>query len=161
MRLVKTLGRLVAPGALALAGLAAVPAAVPAAVVEGGRWMSEEAMRSAFIGSTLDGHYVDGLRWSEAYADNGRLDYQESLRKGAGYWYFRGQVFCTFYDPGQGLSGGCWTAVKVSANCYEFYVSGLVAPREGEDAAPGPLGTWTARAWRRSEPSTCDDRPTA
>ena len=72
-------------------------------------WMSEEAMRKAFIGKTLDGHYVDGLRWTETYGAEGRLDYRESARKGLGHWYFRGHVFCTFYDPGYGLNGGCWT----------------------------------------------------
>ena len=63
-------------------------------------WMTEEAMRAAFIGKTLDGHYVDGLRWTETYGADGRLDYRERARKGLGHWYFRGHVFCTFYDPG-------------------------------------------------------------
>ena len=42
-------------------------------------------------------------------------------------WYFRGHVFCTFYDPPlpPPLNGGCWTAIKTSANCYEFYLAGL------------------------------------
>ena len=119
-------------------------------------WMSEEGMRAAFIGKTLDGHYVDGLRWTETYDPNGSLDYRETARKGVGYWYFRGNVFCTFYEPGFGLNGGCWNAVKTSANCYEFYSAGS----EGdEEAGPGPLGSWTARAWRRGEASTCEERP--
>jgi hypothetical protein len=143
---------------LALTGLAG--AAEPA--VEGGaRWMAEEAMRSAFVGGTLDGHYVDGLQWSETYMADGRLDYREAARRGAGYWYFRDRVFCTFYDPGQGLSGGCWTALKVSANCYEFYVADLAGPSTGGEAAPGPLRSWAARAWRQGETSTCEDKPTA
>lgn len=141
----------------ALAGLCG--ATHPA--VESGRWMTEDAMRAAFIGRTLDGHYVDGLRWSETYTANGRLDYRESVRKGLGYWYFQGNVFCTLYDPGQGLAGGCWTAIKASSNCYEFYVAGLIVPPSGDDAGPGPLGSWAARAWRQGEPSTCEDRPTA
>ena len=115
----------------------------------------------AFVGSTLDGHYVDGLRWSETYTADGRLDYREAVRSGIGYWYFRDHVFCTFYDPGQGLSGGCWTAIKVSANCYEFYVAELAGPSSADEAAPGPLRSWAARAWLRSVPSTCEDRPTA
>ena len=150
--------RVVAVSMVAVAGLASSARAV----VEGGsRWMTEEAMRQAFIGGTLDGHYVDGLRWSESYTADGRLDYREAVRNGVGYWYFRERVFCTFYDPGQGLSGGCWTAIKVSTNCYEFYVSGLADPQSGEEATPGPLGSWTARAWRQGEPSTCEDRPSA
>jgi hypothetical protein len=155
---VRDLPRLLAVSAVALIGLAG--SAVP--VVEGGtRWMAEDAMRSAFVGSTLDGHYVDGLRWSETYTADGRLDYREAIRGGIGYWYFRDHVFCTFYDPGQGLSGGCWKVVKASANCYEFYLADLAGPSSGDEAAPGPLGSWAARAWRRGETSTCEDRPTA
>jgi hypothetical protein len=152
---VKDLGRLAIVCTLSLTCLAG-----SSPVVDTSRWMSEEAMRTAFIGSTLDGHYLDGLRWTESYSANGRLDYREAQRRGVGYWYFRNHVFCTFYDPGQGLAGGCWTAIKVSSNCYEFYIAGIDS-RFDEEAAPGPLGTWAARAWRQSEPSTCEDRPSA
>jgi hypothetical protein len=124
-------------------------------------WMSENAMRKAFIGKTLDGHYVGGLAWTETYLKEGRLDYRESLRKGKGNWFFRGQVFCTFYDPGQGLNGGCWRTIQTGDNCYEFYDAYASPPeKEGEDA-PGPLDGWVARGWRNSEPSTCEDRPSA
>jgi hypothetical protein len=121
--------------------------------------MSEEDMRSAFIGMTLDGHYVDGLRWTETYTPDGRLDYREPMRTGLGHWHFRGRVFCTFYDPGHGLNGGCWNAIKVSTNCYEFYIAGISDLQPEDDALP--LGGWAARAWRTGEPSTCEDRPTA
>jgi hypothetical protein len=122
-------------------------------------WMSEAAMRGAFIGKTLDGHYINGLRWTETYTAEGRLDYREADRKGLGYWYFRGDVFCTFYDPGYGLSGGCWNTIQASANCYEFYMADL-GDRGGEDdATPGPLGRWIARAWRKGEASTCEEKP--
>jgi hypothetical protein len=149
--------RVVAVSMVAVAGLAGSARAV----VEGGsRWMTEEAMRQAFIGSTLDGHYVDGLRWSESYTADGRLDYREAVRNGVGYWYFRDQqVFCTFYDPGQGLGGGCWTAIKTSTNCYEFYVAGFENLQSEDQADPGALRNWAAKAWRRGEPSTCEDRP--
>lgn len=121
-------------------------------------WMSEAAMRAAFIGKTLDGHYVDGLAWTETYAEDGRLAYRERVRSGTGYWYFKGHVFCTFYDPGNGLNGGCWNAVKTSANCYEFFA----AEAEPADApAAEPYRSWVARAWRQSEPSTCQEKPSA
>jgi len=152
---VRNWGRLVALCTLGLGGLAAAPGlATPT-----NTWMTEEAMRAAFIGKTLDGHYIDGLRWTETYGADGRLDYRERARNGLGHWYFRGNVFCTFYDPGYGLNGGCWTAIKASANCYEFYVAGLNDGRTEDDAAPGPLGNWAARAWREGEPSTCQDKP--
>lgn len=144
--------------ALAFASLAAPLGATPSST-----WMSEEDMRAAFIGKTLDGHYVDGLRWTETYNAEGRLDYRENMRKGLGHWYFRGQVFCTFYDPGYGLNGGCWHAIKASSNCYEFYIAGIggLPPEPEDEIAPRPLGGWAARAWRAGEPSTCEDRPTA
>jgi hypothetical protein len=144
-----------------LAGASALISAVPAAGVERG-WMSEAAMRAAFIGKTLDGHYVDGVEWTETYDPSGRLDYKESTKRaGAGSWFFRGRVFCTFYDPGHGLNGGCFNAVRASANCFEFYVADWRRRGTDEtDAGPGPVGTWVARAWRRDEPSTCEARPT-
>src|SRR5512145_145337 len=123
-------------------------------------WMGEDAMRTAFIGKTLDGQYVNGERWTETYTADGRLDYRESIRKGVGYWYFRGHVFCTFYDPGQGLNGGCFTTLQPSSNCYEFYVAGLNEGEIDKETSPGPGGSWVARAWRRGEPSTCEARPT-
>ena len=125
------------------------------------RWMTETAMRTAFIGKTLDGYYADGKDFTETYTPDGRLDYRESRRKLSGYWYFQGNAFCTIYDPGQDLAGGCFTAVQVSANCYEFYVTSEGGRRESDrDMAPGPSGAWTARASRRGEPSTCEGRPT-
>jgi hypothetical protein len=146
----------------ALTAVLACTLALPAAGVEG-RWMTEAAMRAAFIGKTLDGHYVDGVEWTETYDTSGRLDYKESTRRaGAGSWFFRGRVFCTFYDPGQGLNGGCFAAVQASANCYEFYVADLGrhdADKDDADAGPGPIGKWVARAWRKEAPSTCEERP--
>jgi hypothetical protein len=119
-------------------------------------WMSEAAMRWAFIGRTLDGHYGNGQTWTESYFANGRLDYREPLRGAVGDWFFRGQVFCTFYDPGQvhALSGGCWHALKAGANCYEFYLA------TGDDLGSDETGVaphWTARGWRRGEPATCEE----
>ena len=122
------------------------------------RWMTEEAMRAAFIGKTLDGYYADRREFTETYTSDGRLDYRERARKLSGYWYFRGQVFCTLYDPGQELNGACFTALQVSANCYEFH---LASERDTDrETTPGPAGAWTARAWRKGEPSTCEGRPT-
>jgi hypothetical protein len=149
---------LVALGAAAAAGLA------PSAVA-GPEWMSEAAMRAAFIGKTLDGHYVYGAGWTETYTADGRLDYRESVRKGVGYWLFRGRAFCTFYDPGQGLAGGCFAVLQPSGNCFEFYFAG-VNEREADrelsgESAPGPLGSWVARGWRKGEPSTCESKPIA
>ena len=125
-------------------------------------WMTEAAMRAAFIGKTLDGHYGNGVTWTETYLPNGRLDYRESQRRAVGNWHFRGHVFCTFYDPSPALpplNGGCWTAVKVSANCYEFYLAGITPEPPFADDTPGMAQRWNARGWRREAPSTCHDKP--
>jgi hypothetical protein len=123
-------------------------------------WMNETAMRTAFIGKTLDGYYADGEDWTETYRGDGRLDYSDRKRGGPGYWYFREHVFCTFYDPGQDINGGCFTAVQAGANCYEFYLAGFSEREIDREVPPGPVGRWVARASRRGEPSTCEARPT-
>jgi hypothetical protein len=122
--------------------------------------MTEEAMRSAFIGKTLDGHYADGQSWTETYTADGRLDYREERRSGLGHWYFRDNVFCTFYDPGPGISGGCFQAVQTSSNCYEFYLARYSEREAGKEPPLGPAGRWVARAARRGEPPTCQAQPT-
>jgi hypothetical protein len=125
-------------------------------------WMTEQAMRAAFIGKTLDGHYGNGVTWTETYMEDGRLDYRENQRQAGGNWRFRGHVFCTFYQAPAAqppLSGGCWTAIKASANCYEFYLAGLSPEPPYEDGAGGMAQRWNARGWRQEEPSTCTDKP--
>ncbi len=125
-------------------------------------YLSEEAIREAIVGQTLDGHYGTGLGWSEVYGKDGRLDYDEvGGRRATGRWSFRpGGVFCTFYDPGPAghLNGGCWAVLKTSANCFEFYVAGGGPPAESEEGLSPPL-QWNARGWRRGEPSTCGEKP--
>ena len=148
-------GRLTA--LLTLAGAVAAPA-----LAFDDPWMSEEAMRKAFIGKTLDGLYGNGLSFRETYFAGGGLEYRERERQAIGRWHFRGHVFCTFYDPPAQrppLNGGCWTAVKTSANCYEFYLAGLSPEPPFEDATRGMADRWNARGWRTEEPSTCGEKP--
>jgi len=117
-------------------------------------------MRAAFIGKTLDGHYGNGVTWTESYFGNGRLDYREPLRRAVGDWYFRGHVFCTFYDREEpAMAGGCWTAIKTGSNCYEFYLASPGRDDPIEDDTQGLTRRWNARGWRQGEPSTCQDRP--
>jgi hypothetical protein len=138
--------------------LACIPLASHARAGHG--WMSEESMRGAFIGKTLDGYYADGRGWTETYGSDGRLDYRDTARSGPGFWYFRDEVFCTFYDPGHDISGGCFTAVQVSGNCYEFYLAGFSEREVGKEIPQGPVGRWVARASRRGETPTCEAQPT-
>jgi hypothetical protein len=147
---------------LALSGVALIVGFSPAPASSTSPWMSEEAMRAEFIGKTLDGYYGTGVGWTEAYLGNGRLDYRESARRAVGNWYFRGHVFCTFYDPSESqlpMNGGCWTTIKTSANCYEFYLAGLTREPPFEDDMADMRQRWNARGWRNDEPSTCSDKP--
>ena len=119
-------------------------------------------MRAAFIGKTLDGHYGNGVAWTETYLADGRLDYRESARRAVGTWHFRGHVFCTFYDPAPAqppLNGGCWTAIKASANCYEFYLAGLAPEPPFADDLPGCLSAGTPAAGARTSPRPATTSP--
>ena len=40
--------------------------------------------------------------------------------------------------PQPPLNGGCWTAIKTSANCYEIYLAGLSPDPPFDDATPAP-----------------------
>ena len=147
----------------AIAGSNLLGAAAPAPVVAP-PWMTEEAMRAAFIGRTLDGHYGNGVAWTEAYLANGRLDYREGQRQAVGSWYFSGpHVFCTFYDPPDrpALAGGCWNTIQISANCYEFYLAGLTGSDHDERDPGDWMLRWNARGWRQDAPSTCQEKPSA
>lgn len=148
----------VATGVAALAAVL-IPASAPAT----DRWMTEEAMRSAFIGKTLDGVYGNGLTWTETYEPDGRLSYAEPGRSASGRWYFRsGNVFCTFYDPAARpvFVGGCWTTQQTGPNCYEFYFAPLNADEPSHPGEDRATVAWNARAWRTGEPPTCEPKPT-
>ena len=146
-----------------LAGLANTPSFGTASRT----WMTEDAMREAFSGQTLDGHYGSGTAWTETYAADGRIDYREGHRAAQGRWSFRNATFCTFYDPPftPAFVGGCWQVLKTGANCFEFYTAGFRWPgrreedEDGNDAGPETQVRWNARGWRTSEPSTCPEKP--
>ena len=139
--------------------------------------MSEAAMREAFSGQTLDGHYGSGATWTETYLADGRIDYREGQRAALGKWSFRNATFCTFYDPPftPEFIGGCWQVLRTGKNCYEFYTAGFRWPgrrdddpvpdreskggKDKDDAGPGAAVRWNARGWRTAEPSTCPDKP--
>jgi hypothetical protein len=134
-------------------------AAAPPALADRG-WMTEDALRRAFVGKTIDGHYVDGMSFTESYTQDGRLDYRDERRNGLGSWVLRNRIFCTFYDPGQDIVGGCFIVAQTSANCYEFYSVGASERDADKEPSAGLAGRWTARAARRGDPSTCAARPT-
>ena len=108
--------------------------------------MTEDAMRQAFIGKTLDGHYVRRRRLDRDLPRGRPPRLSRGLRSGTGRWFFRGQVFCTFYDPGPALNGGCWTNDPDRRQLLRVLRCRPVAGLNNEDdAAPGPLERWDAR----------------
>lgn len=139
----------------------ALAAGVATSAVAQMPYLAESEIRADIVGHTLDGHYVSGLAWSEAYLADGGLDYREPRRAAKGTWSFRpGNVFCTFYDPSPegNLGGGCWLVLKPSANCFEFYIAGGGAPADSDEGVT-TQSRWNAQGWRRGEPSTCTEKP--
>ena len=123
-------------------------------------WMSQEAMRAAFIGETLRGYYRDGGPWTASYDGTGRYDVREGELRAVGNWYFRDRAFCFHYGPPVWpLEERCVATVKVGANCYEFHLvwPDARAARDGKSFRPEPR--WHSRGWRQREPSTCEVTP--
>jgi hypothetical protein len=124
--------------------------------------MSEEALRAEVVGKTRDGYFrVNGKAWTSTHLANGRSEFAYDGRTWSGHWMLQGRVFCTFGDervPAALPRDSCWSAVKLSANCYEYY---SVRPSRGAGAEDWQTDTqWYARGWRREEPSTCSESPT-
>lgn len=123
--------------------------------------MSEDALRAEVIGKTRDGYFrSNGKAWTSTHRPNGRSEFTYGGTTWSGHWTVRGRVFCSFAEdetPAELARGGCWSAVKLSANCYEYY---FVDPGRGAGAADGWTDArWYARGWRREEASTCPEPP--
>lgn len=114
-------------------------------------WMPDEDLKTSFGGKSIDGHYADGMKFSERYEADGRVVYREGGSERPGHWSVQAGSFCTIYDNDAG--GGCFRVRRVGLNCYEFY---FVARTEAEAREPEPKRpAWTARGWLISEPSSC------
>ena len=136
--------------ALALSAVTALAQPIPV-------WMSDEAIKTAFAGVTINGIYVDGLTFTETYAAAGDIVYQDPRKAMTGRWSIINQSFCTLYNGG--ISGGCFKVAQQSANCFEFYFQ---SSTEAEAAKPAPgQPSWTARGWNSARLSTCDEKPLA
>ena len=142
---------------IGIIGLALALSTVSSVAQPSSGWMSGEAIKTTFAGTTIDGIYGDGLTFTETYADTGDIVYQDTRKAMTGRWSIINQSFCTLYSGG--ISGGCFKVVRQSANCFEFYFQ---SSTEAEAANPTPgQPTWTARGWNKVRPSTCDEKPTA
>ncbi len=138
---------------LALSALFAV--GVLSSALAAKQWMGEEELRATFAGATVDGNYEDGRSFTESYSGDMAVAYSEGLRETTGHWSVISDTFCTIYkgDP----SGGCFRVTRIGANCFEFY---FVARTEAQvlrrnEGEPG----WTARAWIKNQPASCQEEP--
>jgi hypothetical protein len=120
-----------------------------------GPWMADEDLRATFGGVTVDGHYVDGRRFSEQYEIDMGLVYSEGPRETTGHWSVISGSFCTIYDGDP--TGGCFKVARSGANCFEFYFIARTEEqvRQRKGGQPG----WTARAWIKGLPDTCREEP--
>jgi hypothetical protein len=118
-----------------------------------GELLSPERLRTELGGQTIKGYYVrNRVNFVEIYQSDGRITYKDDHKGDAGRWSIQGSAFCTFYDQ---ILGGCWSVIKHSANCLEFYPA---EPNGREDVTQEMLLDLqpTARAARDSDKVTCD-----
>jgi hypothetical protein len=118
-------------------------------------WMGEGELSTTFSGATINGHYIDGRKFTERYFDDKALTYSEGPRQATGHWSVISGTFCTIYtgDP----SGGCFRVAQIGNNCFEFYFVARTEEqvRRRDNGKPG----WTAKAWISDRPATCDEEP--
>ncbi len=118
-------------------------------------WLGDDEIKAAFAGRTIDGHYANGLTFTESYLASGRITYVDPLKAMAGRWSVVNRSFCTLYDTFP--TGGCFKVTRISANCFEFY---FLTRTEHAAALPEPAKpSWTARGWRTESPATCNEKP--
>lgn len=132
-----------------IATAAAVCAALPA-LATAEKWMSDQELRDAFSGATVDGHYGNGQQFRESFDTGGRLSYTDAHRSSEGNWSVETGTLCTIYDTDP--SGGCFRVKKVGGNCYEFF---FVARTENKARTDPLRPSWTARGSIAGEPGKC------
>jgi hypothetical protein len=139
---------------LSLAG--ALAAGVPGASAETkalappAKFLADREISAVFAGKTIEGHYADGMTFTETYGADGRISYAERSRTMVGRWLVRAGTFCTLYDSSP--TGGCFRVARRGDNCFEFY---FVARDEVQAEREPGLPSWTAQGWVKSEPATC------
>lgn len=114
-------------------------------------WMNDDDLLRTFSGQTLVGNYADGIRFRDAYANDGQVAYRDERVSWRGEWYVAEGLFCTFYNAG--LNGGCFHVSRVGDNCYAFYGTNQRPERPVGDAlgASEPQGEGLAREGRAAE----------
>jgi hypothetical protein len=111
--------------------------------------MDGAAIISVFEGQTVSGSYVEGKPFRETYAVTGAIDYWDSDVATTGQWSVVQNLLCTFYD---GIAGGCFRIIKISANCFDYYTASAEVPNSSTPIEPL---YYTARGHTAHSPSTC------
>ena len=110
--------------------------------------MNSAEILAALPGMTMTGNYSDGMRFTETYAPDKSIAYQDDRGSDTGSRFEKDGLFCTFYLS---LQGACFKVVRTGANCYEYYVA------EGQDGVKSePDSHWNSVGWDVKHPSTCD-----
>jgi hypothetical protein len=110
--------------------------------------MNRADILAALPGMTMTGSYADGVKFTETYAPDKSIAYQDDRGADTGNWFEKDGMFCTFYLS---LQGACFKVVRTGANCYEYYVA------EGQDGVKSePAVSWNSVGWDVKQPSTCD-----
>lgn len=123
-------------------------AAVCPALAAERREMSAAEILAVLPGMTMTGNYADGMKFTETYAPDKSIAYQDDRGSDTGNWFEKDGMFCTFYVS---LQGACFKVVRSGANCYEYYVA------EGQDGLKSEPGShWNSVGWDVKHPSTCD-----
>ncbi|MBL8792004.1 MAG: hypothetical protein JNM45_16050 [Rhizobiales bacterium] len=106
---------------------------------------------AAFEGKTVAGAYHDGLAFRETYFNGGKIDYWDPRATSTGNWSVVNNLFCTFYGS---MTGGCFTIVQISGNCFDFYAA---TDSEQQALAGAARADYTARGAVQGAASTCPD----
>ncbi len=120
-------------------------------------WMSAEALRRAFSGTTISGVYGNGLAFREQYRTDGTLTYVEPSNRRDGNWSVVAGTFCTIYTGSD--TGGCYRVTRVSDNCFHFYFAARSV--SGVKGGATRALSYTAEAWRTDRTATCKEVPSS
>lgn len=112
-----------------------------------GEKMAGADIAPVFSGMTMTGCYADGVKFTESYKSDGKIDYVDDNGADLGNWFEQQGLFCTFYVS---QLGACFTVIRKGANCFEFHA---VKDQEGTAI---DRDSWTSVGWDISKPATCD-----
>ena len=105
-------------------------------------------------GKSVRGTYADGTPFTETFWPDGKDTYWDPRGSSTGIWKVTEDKMCFEYDEATGLSNGCFSVLRIGANCFDFYAESQ-APATGQRKG-GPR--YTARASADGAAETCPDQ---